>query len=58
MALAKTDRVPVSGSGTIAEASFIVIGDLVDFLMVDTVTFMIDSITVLDDELIPIPIPS
>ena len=56
VALAKTDRVPISGSGMIAEASFIVIGDLVDFLMVDTVTFMLDSITVLDDELNPIPI--
>lgn len=58
VALAKTDRVPVSGSGMIAQASFIVIGDLVDFLMVDTVTFMLDSITVLDDGLNPIPIVS
>lgn len=56
VALAKTGRVPVNGSGTIAEASFIVIGDLVDFLMVDSVTFMLDSITVLDNELNPIPI--
>lgn len=56
VALAKTDRIPVSGFGPLATVSFIVIGDLVDFLMVDSVTFMIDSITVLDDALNPIPI--
>ncbi|MEM6316992.1 MAG: T9SS type A sorting domain-containing protein [Bacteroidota bacterium] len=56
VAYTKTDRVPVSGFGSIGKVSFILETDVIDLLVIDTVTFTIDSIIVLDDELTPIPV--
>lgn len=52
----KTDQMPVSGAGPIATFSFVVIGDIVDFLQIDSMEVQIDSITVLNGSLEPIPI--
>jgi hypothetical protein len=59
VAFSKNDRIPISGAGPIA--SFIIEGDLVDFLTnnptsADTLSVSIDSIIVLDDALNPIPV--
>lgn len=56
VAYTKTDRVPVSGFGNLAKVSFLIEGDIVDFLVRDTVTYTIDSIIVFTDDLTPIPI--
>lgn len=56
VAYTKTDRVPVSGFGTLATVSFLIEGDIVDFLVQDSVTYTIDSITIFSDDLTPIPI--
>lgn len=56
VAYTRTDRVPVSGYGPLAKVSFLIEGDIVDFLVQDTVTYTIDSIIVLTDDLTPIPI--
>lgn len=56
VAYTRTDRVPVSGFGVLAKVSFLIEGDLVDFLVRDTVTYTIDSIIVFSDDLTPIPI--
>lgn len=52
--LTKTDQIPVSGGGAVATVSFLIIDDVIDLLVSDTVTFILDSITVLDNELQPI----
>ncbi len=56
VAFTRTDRIPVSGFGAFAKVSFLIEEDIVDLLMIDTVTYTIDSITVLTDELVAIPI--
>lgn len=52
----KTDQIPVSGGGAIATVAFLIVDDVIDLLISDTITFILDSITVLDNELQPIPI--
>lgn len=54
--ITKTDQIPVSGNGSIAQVSFLIEDDIIDLLMIDTITVIIDSITALDNELNPIPI--
>jgi len=56
VAYTKIDRVPVTGFGSIASVSFVLETDVIDLFIIDTVTFTLDSIIVLDDELNPIPI--
>ncbi|MEM1122045.1 MAG: T9SS type A sorting domain-containing protein [Bacteroidota bacterium] len=56
VAYTKTDGVPISGFGSVAKVSFLIEGDLVDFLVVDTITYTIDSIIVFTEDLTPIPI--
>ncbi len=56
VAYTKTDQEALSGSGSIATVSFLIESDVIDLLVIDTVTFMIDSILVLDNDLTPIPI--
>ncbi len=56
VAFTKKDRIPVSGAGSLGKISFLIEGDIVDLLVVDSVTFTIDSIILLNDELEPIPI--
>ena len=46
----------MSGNGSLATVSFVIEDDIIDLLMIDTVTFIIDSILVLTDDLAPIPI--
>lgn len=58
VAYTKTDQVALNGEGSIAKVSFFIETDIIDLLVIDTVTFMIDSILVLDNELNPIPIVS
>lgn len=52
----KIDQIPVGGNGSIAQVSFLIEDDIIDLLMIDTITVIIDSITALDNELNPIPI--
>ena len=54
--LSKTDQVPVSGGGSIAKVSFFIEDDIIDLLQIDTITFILDSIRVLDNNLEPIPV--
>lgn len=56
VAYTKKDRIPVSGSGSIATVSFVIETDVIDLLTSDTAIFTLDSIIVLNDELEPIPI--
>jgi len=56
VAFTKTNRIPVSGSGLIGEVTFVLETDVIDLFVIDTVTFSLDSIIVLDSELQPIPI--
>ena len=56
VAYTKTDRIPLSGFGPLATVSFLIEGDIVNFLVRDTITYTIDSIVVLMDDLTAIPI--
>ena len=58
VAFTKTDRIPVGGFGSLGKVSFLIEEDIVDFFIIDSITFMIDSIIVLDNNLEPIPIVS
>ncbi|MFK7981669.1 MAG: T9SS type A sorting domain-containing protein [Saprospiraceae bacterium] len=56
VAYTKIDQLVLNGEGSIAKVSFLIEGDVIDLLVIDTVTFTIDSILVLDNKLTPIPI--
>jgi len=57
-AYTKTDQISLSGGGSVATVSFIVESNVIDLLIfeADTITFTIDSMIVLDNNLEPIPI--
>lgn len=56
VAYTKTDRIPLSGSGSVGTVSFVIETNVIDLLITDSVTFTIDSIIVLDEGLNPIPV--
>ena len=56
VAYTKTDRIPLNGSGSVGTVSFVIETDVIDLLVIDSVTFTIDSIVVLDEALNPIPV--
>lgn len=56
VAYTKIDQNNLTGSGSIASVSFLIESDVIDLLVIDTVTFTIDSVLVLDNNLEPIPV--
>lgn len=57
VAITKTDQIPVSGAGLVGTVSFVIIEDIIDFLVQsDTIKIDIDSVTVVKDDLEKIPV--